>query len=358
MNSELDRYLSLSDVSINYDAERILSSISFSLRSGEIGCLLGPSGCGKTSLLRAIAGFEPLSEGSITLNKKHISQKRYVLPPEQRQIGMVFQDYALFPHINVIENVKFGLHGLSRSESDTRSLYLLEQIGLIDKKTVMPHELSGGEQQRVALARALAPQPELLLLDEPFSNLDVNLRETLGEQVRSLLKQTHTTAVMVTHDQHEAFTMADSIGVLEGGALLQWDSAYAVYHQPTNAFVADFVGQGVMLQGHMISSTEVQTTLGCFERQSTAATIDNIQAGDQVKVLIRPDDIIHQDDSELTAKVVARHFRGAEFLYHLELDNYERVLALVPSHHDHAINEKIGIRLEIDHVVVFKQPTS
>ena len=354
MNTEAEHYLSLTNVGIAYDSEQVLSGISFSLQRGEIGCLLGPSGCGKTSLLRAIAGFEPVSEGSITLNKKTISQKRYALPPEQRQIGMVFQDYALFPHLNVIENVKFGLHGLSRSESDTRSLYLLEQIGLIDKKLVMPHELSGGEQQRVALARALAPQPKLLLLDEPFSNLDVELRDSLGEQVRGLLKRTQTTAIMVTHDQHEAFAMADSIGVIENGVLLQWDSAYAIYHQPINAFVADFVGQGVMLHGQMISSTEVQTTLGSFERKSIAATIDNIQAGDQVKVLIRPDDIIHQDSSELTAKVVARHFRGAEFLYHLELDNRERILALVPSHHDHAINEKIGIRLEIDHVVVFK----
>ena len=267
MSTEAEHYLSLTNVGIAYDSEQVLSGISFSLQRGEIGCLLGPSGCGKTSLLRAIAGFEPVSEGSITLNKKTISQKRYALPPEQRQIGMVFQDYALFPHLNVIENVKFGLHGLSRSESDTRSLYLLEQIGLIDKKLVMPHELSGGEQQRVALARALAPQPKLLLLDEPFSNLDVELRDSLGEQVRGLLKQTQTTAIMVTHDQHEAFAMADSIGVIENGALLQWDSAYAIYHQPINAFVADFVGQGVMLHGQMISSPEVQNTLGCFERK-------------------------------------------------------------------------------------------
>ena len=354
MSTEIKHYLSLNEVVIGYDSEPVLSGISFSLQRGEIGCLLGPSGCGKTSLLRAIGGFEHLSGGRITLNNEVISQRQYTLAPEQRQIGMVFQDYALFPHLTVIENVKFGLHGLSQSESDTRSLYLLEQIGLMDKKAVMPHELSGGEQQRVALARALAPQPKLLLLDEPFSNLDVELRESLGEQVIALLKQTQTTAIMVTHDQHEAFAMADSIGVLNGGALLQWDSAYAIYHQPINAFVADFVGQGVMLNGEMVSTTEVQTTLGCFERKSIAATIDNIQPGDLVKVLIRPDDIIHQDSSELTAKVVARHFRGAEFLYHLELDNHERVLALVPSHHDHAINEKIGIRLEIDHVVVFK----
>tara|TARA_B100000767_G_C19754461_1_gene532272 strand:- start:1067 stop:2131 length:1065 start_codon:yes stop_codon:yes gene_type:complete len=354
MSSESDSYLDLTNVGLNYRTKQVLANISFSLRRGEIGCLLGPSGCGKTSLLRAIAGFESVSSGGITLNNNSISRVGYSLSPEQRQIGMVFQDYALFPHLNVIDNIRFGLHQLPTQQANERALYFLERIGLVDKEMAMPHELSGGEQQRVALARALAPQPDLLLLDEPFSNLDVDLRESLGKEVRSLLKQTQTTAVMVTHDQHEAFAIADSIGVLRDGALLQWDSAYAIYHQPVNAFVADFVGQGVMLQGTMISLTEVKTTLGCFERKVIAGVDDLIHIGDRVKVLIRPDDIIHQDNSALKAKVIARHFRGAVFLYTLELENKEQVLALVPSHHDHAINEWIGIRLEIDHVVVFK----
>lgn len=347
-------YLSVDKVALCFDQREILSNISFTLQRGEIGCLLGPSGCGKTTLLRSIAGFESICDGVIQLDGKTISTSKRLLPAEQRHIGMVFQDYALFPHLDVIANITFGLYRLGKAQAKQRALNLIDQISLAGKEHAMPHQLSGGEQQRVALARALAPEPQLILLDEPFSNLDVDLRESLSRDVREIIKQSNTTALMVTHDQHEAFAIADSIGVVHNGKLDQWGSAYSIYHQPVNAFVANFVGQGVFLQGYMQTENQVNTTLGCFERDTFNAQFNDIAEGQRVKVLIRPDDIIHDDASELTARVVSRHFRGGEFLYTLALANGEKLLVLVPSHHDHAINELVGIRLEIDHVVVFE----
>lgn len=350
-------YLTVEHVSIRFDGHQVLSDIGFDLARGDIGCLLGPSGCGKTTLLRCIAGFESINSGSICLDGKALSNANQIVPAEQRHIGMVFQDYALFPHLNVQKNIAFGLHQLSSAEADKRAIALLQQIGLAGKAKAMPHELSGGEQQRVALARALAPEPQLLLLDEPFSNLDVELRESLSADVRAIIKQSNTTALMVTHDQHEAFAMADTIGVMHQGTLEQWGSAYDIYHQPVNAFVADFVGQGIFLEGKMHDERFVDTTLGRFECGQVSLSANGINGGERVKVLVRPDDIIHDDASQLQATVVNRNFRGAEFLYTLALANGEKLLALVPSHHDHAINESIGIRLEIDHVVVFKYET-
>ncbi len=349
----VSHFLKVDNVSIQFDRQAVLRGVSFNLQRGGIGCLLGPSGCGKTTLLRCIAGFESINTGAIHLDGKPLCDGKRSVPAEQRNIGMVFQDYALFPHLNVIDNIAFGLHKLDKAQAKKRAVALLQQVGLAGKAEAMPHALSGGEQQRVALARALAPEPQLLLLDEPFSNLDVDLRDSLSRDVRDIIKQSNTTALLVTHDQHEAFAMADSIGVLHNGMLEQWGSAYGIYHQPVNAFVADFVGQGVFLEGKMHSETQVNTTLGCFDREPIHSQGDTLAAGESVKVLIRPDDIIHDDESELTARVVSRHFRGAEFLYTLALANGERLLALVPSHHDHAIDELIGIRLEIDHVVVF-----
>ncbi len=348
-----DHYLSVDNVSIQFDQAEILANISFDLQRGDIGVLLGPSGCGKTTLLRSIAGFESISAGAIRLGGNTLSTAKKMQPAEQRHIGMVFQDYALFPHLNVLDNISFGLFRLPKGQAKKRAEELVSQIGLSGKEQVMPHELSGGEQQRVALARALAPEPQLLLLDEPFSNLDVDLRESLSREVREIIKQSNTTALMVTHDQHEAFAIADLIGVIHARKLEQWGSAYSIYHQPNNAFVADFVGQGVFLDGDILADGKVATTLGSFERDPENVRQHQVSPGDKVKVLLRPDDIIHDDNSSLTARVTTRYFRGAEFLYTLQLANGEELLALVPSHHDHAINELIGIRLEIDHVVVF-----
>ncbi len=350
--------LELKHVSQSYAARRVLRDLSFVLNAGDIGCLLGPSGCGKTTVLRAIAGFEPITGGEIVLNGERVSAPGFIVPAEKRRIGMVFQDYALFPHLNVAANVGFGLHGQSRTERNKRVEELLQTVGLEGSGKAYPHELSGGQQQRVALARALAPCPNLLLMDEPFSNLDVELRERLSLEVRDIIKQQGATAIIVTHDQHEAFAMGDMIGVMHDGEIQQWDKAYNLYHLPKNRFVADFVGQGVLLPGKVLDANQVEIELGTLYSKtpgacSTEGCNEGSNKGCEVEVLLRPDDIIHDDASPLLAQVEHKAFRGADILYTLRLPGGNRVLSLVPSHHNHAIGEWIGIRLEVDHVVVF-----
>jgi iron(III) transport system ATP-binding protein len=350
--------LELKHVSQSYAARKVLRDLSFVLNAGDIGCLLGPSGCGKTTVLRAIAGFEPIMGGEIVLNGERVSAPGLIVPAEKRRIGMVFQDYALFPHLNVAANVGFGLHGQSRTERNKRVEELLQTVGLEGSDQAYPHELSGGQQQRVALARALAPCPNLLLMDEPFSNLDVELRERLSLEVRDIIKQQGATAIIVTHDQHEAFAMGDMIGVMHDGEIQQWDTAYNLYHLPENRFVADFVGQGVLLPGKVLNASQVEIELGTLHSKTpgvraTAGCDEGSNNGCEVEVLLRPDDIIHDDASPLLAQVEHKAFRGADILYTLRLPGGNRVLSLVPSHHNHAIGEWIGIRLEVDHVVVF-----
>jgi iron(III) transport system ATP-binding protein len=271
------------------------------------------------------------------------------VPPEERSVGMVFQDFALFPHLTVARNVAFGLRSQTADAAQRRVDEMLELIGLKDAGDAFPHELSGGQQQRVALARALAPNPDLLLLDEPFSSLDIDLRERLTLEVRGILKAAGTTAILVTHDQHEAFVLADEIGVMNAGTIEQWDTAYRLYHQPHTRFVADFVGQGVFLRGVAIGRGRVLTELGELASDNPLSMAE----GAAVDLLLRPDDIVHDDASPWQAEVAAKAFRGADFLYTLALGSGTRVLSLVPSHHDHAIGERIGIRLSIDHVVAF-----
>jgi iron(III) transport system ATP-binding protein len=327
-----------------------LADVSFTLEKGRIACLLGPSGCGKTTALRCIAGFEPVSAGSIHLAGAVVSSPGHLLAAQERHIGMVFQDYALFPHLDISANIGFGLHKWSKPLRQQRIVEMLETVGLSDLSKAWPHQLSGGQQQRVALARALAPKPELLLLDEPFSNLDVDLRERLSVEVRTILKQQATTAILVTHDQNEAFAIADEIGLLHQGKIQQWGSAYQLYHEPANRFVADFIGEGVFVPGRVTGAAQIELFLGTVE----AALPPGCQVGEQLDVLIRPDDIIHDDHSPTVATVCAKAFRGASFLYSLQLENGNKVVSLVPSHHNHALGEKIGIRLEIDHVIAFR----
>jgi iron(III) transport system ATP-binding protein len=264
---------------------------------------------------------------------------------------MVFQDYALFPHLPVADNIAFGLHATPREGRAARVRELAELVGLTASLEKYPHEISGGQQQRVALARALAPRPELLLLDEPFSNLDVELRERLSQEVREIIKASGATAVLVTHDQQEAFAMADEIGILHEGRIHQWASAYDLYHRPANRFVADFIGQGVFLPAKVLNSHQLEIELGVLNRSAAP------HEGKALEVLLRPDDVVHDDAAPTRAEVLHKAFRGAEILYTLRLGSGRKVLALVPSHHNHALGERIGIRLDVDHVVAF-QPES
>lgn len=342
--------LQLDRIRQSYGEHHVLKDLSLTLHKGEIGCLLGPSGCGKTTALRCIAGFESISGGEILVNGNCVSSAKSSVPPEKRQIGMVFQDYALFPHLDVADNIGFGLHRLPRNERKQRIAEWLSIVQLENAARKYPHELSGGQQQRVALARALAPHPALLLLDEPFSNLDVSLREHLSLEVREILKAQHITAILVTHDQSEAFAIADKIGVMFEGEIQQWDTAYNLYHCPETRSVADFIGQGVFLPGKVIDAHRIETELGMLHSRIPP----ECAAGSMADVLIRPDDIVHDKTSLQQAVITHKTFRGAEILYTLRLPGGHAVLSLVPSHYNHEVGDKIGIKLVADHSVAFR----
>jgi iron(III) transport system ATP-binding protein len=349
--------LSITDLSVAYaTGAPVVDRLSLTLARGEIGCVVGSSGCGKTTLLRAIAGFIGVAAGSVDVDGVCVAGPRFSVAPERRGIGLVFQDYALFPHLRVIDNVGFGLRDADARARAQRAAAMLDLVGLSAQAQKFPHELSGGQQQRIALARALAPAPKLLLMDEPFSNLDVDLRARLGAEVRRILKASGTTAILVTHDQQEAFAIADRIGVMHRGRLEQWDRPYELYHRPATRYVADFIGEGVFLPATVLDPRRVAIELGVLKGEiplPCSAGCASCGKGCHVDVLLRPDDIVHDDASPMTAEVVRKVFRGGDFVYTLRLDSGRQVLALVPSHHDHAIGERIGIRLDADHVITF-----
>ena len=342
--------LELTDAGCDIATHRIVESVSFTLAPGELGCLLGPSGCGKTTLLRAIAGFQPLARGRIALRGHEVASATRNDPPEQRRLGFVFQDLALFPHLRVDANVGFGLDALPRAERTTRIADTLALLGLDGLASRYPHQLSGGQQQRVALARSLAPRPDLLLLDEPFSSLDAHLRLSLRAQLREVLKRLGIAALLVTHDQDEAFGFADSLGVMRSGHLLQWGAGYDVYHRPADAFVARFVGEGRLLRAHVTASSHLDTAVGRLAAPDTCTA----RPGDNVHILLRPDDIRPEPDGDgIDTHVVNAAFRGADTFYTLRLPNGEEIAALFPSHLRHDIGDAVRVRLDLQHVVVF-----
>ncbi len=348
-SNQIHNSLELENVSINYGSVMAVNEVNLHLNSGEIGCLLGPSGCGKSTLLRAIAGFEALTNGSISVGNRVLSKGRAILSPEQRNVGMVFQDIALFPHLTVTDNVAFGLTQLPNSEKSARVSELLELIGLPGCESRYPNSLSGGQQQRVALARALAPKPNLLLLDEPFSGLDAALKESLVEDVRSILLKENITALVVTHDQMEAFVIADKIAVMNKGRIEQFSAAYDVYHQPQTRFVADFIGQGYFISATILGDSLVNTELGVL---NTSAPI-KFKKDSEVSLLLRPDDIVHDDDSDYVAVITKKVFKGTYFQYEVVLSNGQSLTCIASSHHNHALGQRIGIKMELDHFVMF-----
>ncbi len=342
-------FLHINQVNVAYNDQLVVDNVSFSLAEGELACLLGPSGCGKTTILRAISGFQTLNAGSINLGGQKLCDTSHDLVPEKRNVGMVFQDHALFPHLSIYDNVSFGLKNSSKAEKKERVSDLLNLVGMIEHIGKYPHELSGGQSQRVALARAIAPQPKLLLMDEPFSNLDTELRESLGYEVRELLKELNMTAIMVTHDQHDAFALGDRVGVMSQGKLMQWDSSFNLYHAPNNRFVANFIGDGIFVEGHMIDDNVVITPFG----EIRGETVNQKFVGQDIDLLLRPDDVKYDNNSAVRGKIIRKAFKGAQTLYTIRHESGNTLMSLASSHDDYEIGDNIGLRIDADHLVCF-----
>lgn len=295
--------LELRDAAVGYGRALVLEDVSFVLEGGRIGCLLGPSGSGKTTLLRAVAGFEPLARGEVIADGDVLSGPRTHVPPEQRRIGMVFQDHALLPHLTALENVELGLFRLPRRAAAARAREMLALVGLLGHADRHPHRLSGGQQQRVALARALAPEPRMVLFDEPFASLDPELRNRLARDVRDALRRTGTSALLVTHSQSEAFAMADVVGLVGEHRLQQWDEPAVLYETPASRFVARFVGQGALLAGTVVDHGRARCAAGEVALRGPTRPV-----GTAVDVLLRPENIRLVAGGPTVAHVVARRF--------------------------------------------------
>jgi iron(III) transport system ATP-binding protein len=335
--------------SCSYEPGRpAISGVSLAVQEGEILCLLGPSGCGKTTTLRVIAGFEPVTSGEVYLQGQLMSAPGLLVPTEHRRVGMVFQEYALFPHLRVLENIGFGLRHLPDAERATQVHMMLAMTGLTGLERRYPHELSGGQQQRVALARAMVQKPVVLLLDEPYSNLDPDMAGKMREELRLLLHRTNTTAILVTHDHDEAFAMADRIAVLHEGRLQQFDTPEVIYHTPSTPFVADFVGQADFIPG-TVENGKVMTELGEFPNQV------GYRGGDKVVVMIRPDDVHIVPSPQCAARVLARQFRGSENLYTIGLPSGHIVHSSEPSTSVYPVGTPVELQVIATHTVLFDQ---
>lgn len=337
-----------------------VADVSFDLASGDILALLGPSGCGKTTLLRLIAGFETPQGGQITIAGAPVSNHRLYVPPERRSVGMVFQDFALFPHLTVAENLAFGLKRMGKAVVDERVQEAIALIGLQGYEQRYPHELSGGQQQRVALARALAPRPNLVLLDEPLSNLDVQVRVALRQEIREVLKATGTSAVFVTHDQEEAMAIADQVAVMRLGQLEQQGTPEALYQEPTSRFVAEFVTQANFLAAQQRGQIW-ETELGNFSMERVQCVCNTLWLEDSHTALsgdlmIRQEDVVPVADETGDIVVRDRQFLGREYCYMLQTPSGQILRARTSCR----IQLSIGttVRLDLSHATLRFFPDS
>ena len=311
--------LEIENLRYKVDDSLILDQITFSLAHSKIGCLLGKSGCGKTTLLRCIAGLEQLDAGHIRLDDQCLSSCSFHRPAEERKVGMVFQDFALFPHLDVANNIAYGMLGSSKKEKHDCICELLDILDLQGYQRRFPHELSGGEQQRVAIARAIAPRPRILMLDEPFANIDIQLRESLKHTLLKVISNYDITAIFVTHNQDEAFDLADYIGILADGKIIQWGKAQDLYYRPKSANVANFIGICSVLPLTLNSDAHLSCELGRIDNaKHRHINADNIHS---YRLYIRPDDIVHDQTAKNTASVESTAFRGTHWLYKLKLNN-------------------------------------
>ncbi len=323
-----------------------VQDVTLEIRAGELLVILGPSGSGKTTTLRLIAGLERPDAGTIAIAGRIVADAQRFVPPEERGVGLVFQDYALFPHLTVEENVAFGLRRLPRAERRERVAMLLRLLGLEGLAERYPHELSGGQQQRVAIARALAPQPSVLLLDEPFANLDAGLRAVMREELRRLLREFDVTVVLVTHDRDEALALADRVAVMLEGTVVQVDTPERIYHEPRTRAVAQLVGQANFVPGRVIGRIG-ESDLGTF-------TLEGVpQPAEQVDLLVRPRDVVLEPHQQGLGVVVDRRFCGAEVLYRVLLPCGITLETSQPPSVDVGIGERVIVRASRGHLLAF-----
>lgn len=340
--------LSLRNLSKSFDGIVAVGDVSFDVSRGQILSVLGPSGCGKTTLLRLIAGFERPDRGQITIESQRVSSSDLHVPPEARRVGMVFQQHALFPHLTVGENIGFGIFGMARDQRAQRLQHLLNLIRLPEASERRPQSLSGGQQQRVALARALAPEPAVILMDEPFSNLDAEHRLRIRDEVRFILKQTRTTVVFVTHDQEEALFMGDQMAVMREGGIQQLAEPEVVFAQPATSFVAEFLGRTEFLPAQ-VSQASVTTELG------EVPQIAELARGSMVQVGYRPDDLSFTAEPEGESMILGRFFQGGTCLYRLRLPSGRIAHSLQPHYVDLAPGTRVTASLEPKHALpIFK----
>jgi iron(III) transport system ATP-binding protein len=355
-DSETEAVLELDGVVKEYADETAVDSLSLSVREGELLTLLGPSGCGKTTTLRMMAGLERPDAGSVRLAGEVVADESRHVKPEDRDVGLVFQDFALFPHLTVAENVAFGLTDATEAEKEERIDELLDLVDLAAHRDAPPAELSGGQQQRVALARSLAPEPDILLLDEPFSNLDVRLRVEMREEVRSILKEAGVTAVSVTHDQEEALSISDRVAVMNDGRVEQVGKPEGVFEHPESRFVASFLGQAGFLSA-WYEDGAVVTPIGTFTPQRLNG-LSTEYAGTDLDVLVRPDDLRATvvEESEADGHIIHRQYTGPSFVYRVELDNDD----VVHCQHNHVkeldIGKPVRVELDADHTLAWYPP--
>ena len=340
--------LNLQSVIISLDSKVILDDVNLKIDTGEIVSLMGSSASGKTSLIRSIAGFHNISSGTIQIDGQVVDDSIRRSDVAMRNVGVIFQDLALFPHLTVRENICFGLNNIDSTQQQHRAKKLEDLLDIENITNRYPNQISGGQQQRVAIARAIAPKPNLLLLDEPFSALDYELKDNLMNDIMKLIKSENITAILITHSAEEAFKMSDKIAFISNNTITQFANPYDIYHRPASKEIANFFGISSYIKAKITDSSHINCILGDF-----VGMVDQYNKDAKVDLLIRPDDIIHDDDSLFSAKVTEKTFRGSDFLYELELKDGQKIFCYAPSHHNHQVNEVIGIKLDLDHLVIF-----
>lgn len=340
------KYVTLKNVQKSFDGLTAVQNVNLDIARGEFFSLLGPSGCGKTTTLRLLAGLEELSAGEIYLDKLCVASNGFSIPPEKRGVGIVFQDYALFPHLSVYANVAFGLYGLSKADIKQRVAQMLTLVGLQGSAEKYPHELSGGQKQRVALARTLAPCPSVILLDEPFSNLDAELRDSLRHETKAILQANGSTVVLVTHDQEEALSLSDRVGVMNDGKIEQIGTPYDVYHQPQTRFVANFVGKADFFPA-VIKGGLVVSGIGTFPVD------DPHEGAHDVDLMVRPDDVHLVPSEEGEGTIIAVKFLGGDAIYQVMLSEKVSLHSQRMSANLLSVGTKVEVKITLPHVVYF-----